>query len=118
MAESEVFWLGGKPGPKQRDQQLADSDTFVAAIRETCESLGCDYGRLISAQGDYGTWLVEFSREGKKQRILWNGKDEILVLQQERPNGGWDEPRRCSVTDQGRAGFVAGVTKILADDTA
>lgn len=118
MAESEIFWLGGRPGREQRDNQLADSDAFVTAIRKACESLGCGYERLISAQGDYGTWLVEFSRQGKKERILWNGKDEILVLQQERPNGGWDEPRQCTVANQDQAGFVAGVHTILAEDTA
>lgn len=118
MAENEIFWLGGKPGREEREPQLADTEEFVAAIRAACESLGCDYQRLISAQGPYGTWLVEFMRNGKKQRILWNGKDEVMVLQQERLNGGWDEPRDCTVAAQDEAGFVAGVQEILTEDTA
>ena len=116
MAESEVFWLGGKPGRETRDPQLADSETFVTAIREVCESLGCGYERLISAQGPYGTWLVEFTRNGNKQRILWNGKDEVMVLQQERPTGGWDEPRQCSITTHDQRGFITGMREILTAD--
>lgn len=118
MADNEIFWLGGKPGSGARGPKLAEGEQFVQAIRTACEDLGCEFQRLVSAEGPYGTWLVEYNRDGQNQRVVWNGKDEIMVLQQERPNGGWDEPRELEVEQRDVAGFSAAVRKILTDDSA
>lgn len=115
MAEKEIFWLGGKPDRQAQEPQLADSPDFEVAMRDTFESMDCEYERLISAQGPYGTWLVEFRRSGEPERVLWNGKDAIMVLQQQRPGGGWDDPRQVEVDSHDREGFVAAVREILSD---
>ena len=115
MPEKEIFWLGGKPNHESSEPRLADSPDFADAMRSTFESMGCEYERLISAQGPYGTWLVEFRRGGEQQRVLWNGKDAIMVLQQQRPGGGWDDPREVEVSVQDQNGFIAAVREILSD---
>jgi len=116
--ENTVFWLGGQPrgaaGPVER---LADSEEFVAAIRNVCEEAGCEFQRIISALGPYGTWLVEIQRDGKAQRVLWNGREERLVLQVQLSRGGWEDPLSITVADQDIDGFAAAVRAILAEDT-
>ena len=87
MSESEVFWMGGQPGRAEREPQLADDEAFVAEIRATCQAMGCDFDGFVSAEGPYGTWVAELRRDGVRQRVLWNGKDEVLVLQVERTGG-------------------------------
>lgn len=118
MAESEVFWLGGRPGQTERKPQLADDDAFVAEIRTACEAMGFEVDGFVSAEGPYGTWLVELRRDGNRQRVLWNGKDEIMVLQVERPAGGWDDARELAVPERDTPGFATGVRAILAAGTA
>ena len=63
--------------------------------------------------GPYGTWLVEICRESQTQRVLWNGKEEQLVLQVPLMNGGWEDPLIISVDSQDTEGFVAGVQRLL-----
>jgi hypothetical protein len=116
--ENTVFWLGGQPrGGAKPTERLADSEAFVAAIRTACGEAGCDFQRVISALGPYGTWLVEIQRDGKAQRVLWNGKEERLVLQVQLSRGGWEDPLSIKVADHDIDGFAAGVRAILAEDT-
>ena len=114
MKENDIFWLGGRPAPEKKGDRLADDENFVAAVRAACEAAGCEYQRFISALGPYGTWLVEISRDGKAQRVLWNGKDECMVLQTELSQGGWADAVVIDVAEQSLDGFVAGVNQILA----
>ena len=113
MKEDSIFWLGGQPGSQQKPDRLADDENFVAAIRAACEAAGCEYQRFISAQGPYGTWLVEIRRGGKAQRVLWNGKDACMVLQIELSQGGWEDAIVIEVAELDLDGFVAGVDQIL-----
>ena len=113
MKEDEVFWLGGRSAPGEKGDRLADDENFVAAIRAACEAAGCEYQRFVSAQGPYGTWLAEIQRDGRAERVLWNGKDECMVLQIERTEGGWDDAVTIEVATHDQPGFVAGVSDIL-----
>lgn len=118
--EDDVFWLGGAPGirkkPGEPSGHLADRAEFSAAITRCCESAGCTVKQFVSAMGPYGTWLVAFEREGHAQRILWNGREERLVLQVELPNGGWEDPISIEVAQPDQAGFIAGVEQVLTTD--
>jgi hypothetical protein len=116
LKEEGIFWRGGAPGAKDKKGRLADDAEFVAAIRGACESAGCRFQRFVSAQGPYGTWLAEIERDGQAQRVLWNGKDECMVLQIERKQGGWDDTITIEVGTHDQPGFVAGVTEILMAD--
>jgi len=117
VEENAVFWLGGQPGRAESTDRLADSEEFVTAIRAACEEAGCEVRQFVSARGPYGTWLVEIRRDGKAQRVLWNGKEEQLILQIQLSQGGWEDPLSISVADQDADGFVTGVRAILARDT-
>ena len=113
--EDEIFWLGGAPGASD-SPRLADDEAFVAAIRSCCEASGYRAGRFVSAQGPYGTWLIEVQRAGPPERIVWNGRDRCLVLQRKLPSGGWEDPRSASVAATDTDGFVAAVAALLAGE--
>jgi hypothetical protein len=113
LNEEGIFWRGGAPGAKDKQGRLADDEQFVASIRSACEAAGCDFQRFVSAQGPYGTWVAEIRRDGLVQRILWNGKDECLVLQTELKQGGWEDSVTIEVATYDQPGFVAGVGDIL-----
>ena len=117
VEEQGVFWLGGQPGTDKGQKHLADSEAFVARMNEACETEGCEVQRFVSAQGAYGTWLLEFRRDGKNQRVVWNGKDERLVLQVALGHGGWEEPKAMSIANKDQDGFAAGLKTILGRDT-
>ncbi len=117
MAEEHgIFWLGAPPEPQQTPQHLADSDEFVCGIQQACESAGCQVKRFIAAQGVYGTWLVEFSRDATEERVLWNGKEQQLVLQVRSGHGSWDEPKTVPVANQDLEGFAAALEVLLSQD--
>lgn len=120
--EEDIFWLGGAPGtrkqPGEPSGHLADRSEFTAAITRCAESAGCTVKQFVSAKGPYGTWLIVYRRAGRAQRILWNGREQRLVLQLELPNGGWEDPISIEVASQDQTGFVAGVEQILQTDPA
>jgi len=114
MKEENVFWVGTQPLPDKKAPVLADDESFVAAISGTCEAAGCRVGRFVSALGPYGTWVIEIERAGEDQRIVWNGKEERLVLQVKLRQGGWEDLPSIAVAAQDTDGFVAAVTEILS----
>jgi hypothetical protein len=114
LKEEGIFWRGGAPGAKDKQGRLADDERFVAAIRGACETAGSHFQRFVSAQGPYGTWLALIERDGQAQRILWNGKDECMVLQTELEQGGWDDTVIIEVTEHSHDGFLLAVREILA----
>lgn len=113
MKENEVFWLGRRSRAGGERELFADEPEFVAAMQDACAGHGCEIQRFVSARGPYGTWLVEFRRDGKNQRIVWNGKDEILVLQVELIGGGWEESHATQVAQIDVSGFVDGVNRLF-----
>jgi len=115
MKEESVFWVGTQPLLDDRSPGLAHDEQFVAAMTRACAAAGCKVHRFVAALGPYGTWLVEIERDGEDQRVLWNGKEQRLVLQVKLEQGGWEDPRSLEIPDQDTEGFVAGITELLAD---
>jgi hypothetical protein len=68
---------------------------------------------FVAALGGYGSWLVHFSGAGRRQRIVWNGRDGKLVLQAALRSGGWEDLRDCPVAAASEAAFAAGVATLL-----
>ena len=118
MDEHEVYWVGQQPlalnDAEKKQPMLGDDPAFVQAITAACAAAGYPLERFISALGPYGTWLAEIKRESQTQRVLWNGKDQQLVLQVPLQNGGWEDPLIMEVAVQDQDGFVAGVTELLS----
>ena len=117
MKENEIHWLGKRSRSGRQRRNFADEDDFVAAMQTACEEHGCQIQRFVSAKGVFGTWLIEFSRDGKNQRIVWNGKEEKLVLQVELPQGGWEEPTATAVASADIQGFGDGIRLLIGQDT-
>jgi hypothetical protein len=114
MKEETVYWVGTQPLPDNKTASIADDESFVAAIRCACESAGCQVRQFVSALGPFGTWLVEIEHHGEEKRILWNGKEERLILQVKLSQGGWEDPMAIAVATKTLDGFVDGVNAILS----
>lgn len=114
MSEKTVFWLGGQPGqagaPKKGLEQDQD---FAAAIRQACESNGFKFRDYVAAQGAFGSWLAHLSKNGRKQRLVWDGKESELRFEQAIEPGGWKELCASEVTESDAAGFIAAVQSAL-----
>ena len=117
MKENEVFWLGSRSRSGDERSNFADEEEFVAAIQAACEAHGCEVQRFVSAKGAYGTWLLEFGRDGINQRIVWNGKEEKLVLQVALTRGGWEEPKATTVASVDVQGFSEGIRVLIGRDS-
>ena len=116
MKESEVFWLGTRSRSGDEFRNFADDQEFVIAMRTECKAHGCEIQRFVSAKGRYGTWLLEFGRDGKNQRVVWNGKEEKLLLQIALASGGWEEPRSTTVASVDVQGFAEGIRMLIGRD--
>lgn len=113
MKETGVFWLGKRARSGEQNRHIADQPEFVDAMQSACRSLGCSVQRFISATGPYGTWIIEFGRDGQNQRIVWNGKDEKMVLQVALPGGGWEEPCETTIESCDTTGFADGINRLI-----
>ncbi len=117
MSEKAVFWLGGKPGqagaPKKEIKQEQEQE-FAAAIRQTCETNGFKFREYVAAQGAFGSWLVQLSKDGGRQRLVWNGKDGELLFEQVLETGDWEQLCAGEVAAHDLNGFVAVVQSMLA----
>ncbi|MCZ6516657.1 MAG: hypothetical protein O6763_04120 [Gammaproteobacteria bacterium] len=117
MSEKPVFWLGGKPGLAGAPKTGIEQDqAFAAALRQTCESNGFKVRDYVAAQGAFGSWLVHLSKDGRKQRLVWNGKENQLLFEQALEPGGWTELCTSAVTEQDGDGFIAAAQSLLATD--
>jgi hypothetical protein len=117
VSEKAVFWLGGQPGqagaPKKGLEQDQD---FAAALRKACESNGFKVRDYVPAQGAFGSWLVHLSKDGRKQRLVWNGKENQLLFEQVLEPRGWKELCTSEVSEHNVDGFIAAVHSVLATD--
>ncbi|MEC7803287.1 MAG: hypothetical protein VX533_00380 [Pseudomonadota bacterium] len=115
MPEKAVFWLGGKPGqagaPKKGIEQEQE---FAAAIRQTCETNGFQVREYVAAQGAFGSWLMQLSKDGGRQRLVWNGKDGQLLFEQVLETGGWEQLCAGEVAAHDLNGFITVVQSMLA----
>ncbi len=113
MAEHEVMWIGRRPAALATVEHPATSEEFATAVTTTCADAGCSVQDYVAAAGAYGSWMIRFSRDDAKCRLVWNGKEARLVL--ERATGGidWDELHSCPVAQRDTAGFIAAVQSLL-----
>jgi hypothetical protein len=115
VKEESVFWLGGKPGTQKAAEAPPEAGKLEPAIGAACRAHGLEPEDFVAALGGFGSWLVHFSRNNARERIVWNGRDRKLVLQKPIRSGGWEDLRDCPVTTADQAGFVAGIATLLQD---
>lgn len=114
MPEKAVFWLGGKPGQAGASKKGIEQDQeFAAAIRQACETNGFKVRDYVAAQGAFGSWLVQLSKDGRRQRLVWNGKDGQLLFEQALEPGGWEQLCAGEVAAHDLNGFITVVQSIL-----
>ena len=113
MAEHEVMWIGRRPAALAPVEHAATAETFAEAVTFVCTSCGCDVGDYVAAAGAYGSWLVRFERNGQRQRLVWNGKEGRLVLEQATTGVDWNELGSSPVSDRDQDHFVEAVRTLL-----
>ena len=113
MAEHEVMWIGRRPTALPTVEHPATTEEFADAVTSTCADAGCSVQDYVAAAGAYGSWLIRFSRDDAKLRLVWNGKEGRLVLEQATTGIDWDELRSCPVAERDTAGFVTAVQSLL-----
>ncbi len=67
----------------------------------------------MAAAGAYGSWMIRFSRDDAKHRLVWNGKEGRLVLERATSGIDWDELQSCPVAERDTSGFVTAVQSLL-----
>lgn len=112
--EAGVFWLGGKPGTAQQADAPPEGLQYEAPIRAACSECGVAVDNFVAALGGYSSWLAEFTRTGRRHRLIWNGKDHRLSVDRALPQGGWEELIHQPLAKPGVAAFVAGARELLS----
>jgi hypothetical protein len=113
VKEESVFWLGGKPGTRKTAAAPPEAEKLEPAIIAACHARGLEPEDFVAALGGYGSWLVHFTRDGNRERIVWNGRERKLVLQSAIRSGGWHDVRDCPVPDASEDGFVAAIGTLM-----
>ena len=72
---------------------------------------------FVAALGAYDSWLVQFVKDERRHRVIWNARDQRLSLDRALPSGGWEELRACPVDNQDVTGFVTGTRSLLSADS-
>ncbi len=113
MAEHEVMWIGRRPATLAPVEHPATTEAFAEAVTAACAGCGCDVEDYVAAAGPFGSWLIRFVRDGERQRLVWNGKDGQLLLEQATPGVDWTELGSSPVNDRDQEHFVAAVQALL-----
>ena len=113
MSEQPVFWLGGKPGDKNKGSQPPEAERYEAALTEACKGCGFVVDEYVVALGGFGGWLIYLSRDNVHYRLFWNGKASLLSFEERLERGGWRELRSSETLDGGLPGFVDAAREIL-----
>ena len=113
MAEHEVMWIGRRPAAMAPVEHPATSEAFAEAVTRACTGCGCDVHDYVAAAGIYGSWLVRFERQGERQRLVWNGKDGRLVLEQATAGVDWNELGSSPVSERDEAHFLLAIRNLL-----
>lgn len=118
MADTPVFWLGGKPGAnKSNERRKPVAESYEPALREACGACGYAVDEYVAAQGGFGGWLVNLDRDGQRYRVFWSGKDKQLRFERALAHGGWGELACVAPADDGLPAFVDSVTAVLQAKT-
>ncbi len=94
-------------------EHAAGTEAFAEAVTSACAGCGCEVEDYVAAAGAYGSWLVHFGRNGRRQRLVWNGRDGRLVLEEATSGPGWNELGSSPVSERGQEHFVAAIRAIL-----
>ena len=113
VAEHEVMWIGRRPAALAPVEHPATTEAFAEAVTATCAAGGCAVEDYVAAAGVYGSWLVRFARDGRRQRLVWNGKDGQLVLEQATAGTHWDTLGTRPVAERDEAHFTAAIRDLL-----
>lgn len=115
MKEEPVFWLGGRAGTKEDAAAAPEAQQLEPEIIAACRTQGLAPEDFVVALGGFGSWLVHFTRDGRRERFVWNGREQKLVLQVARRGGGWDDLRERRVEDHDGPAFTAAIAALMAD---
>lgn len=107
------MWIGRRPAQMAAPEQLAATEPFAEAVTTACGECGGDVQDYIAAAGIYGSWMVRFARAGRRQRLVWNGKEGRLLLEESTAAIDWAELGSTPVDPQDAAGFVAAIRALL-----
>ena len=113
VAEHEVMWIGRRPAAMTPVEHAASTEAFAEAVTGACAGCGCEVEDYIAAAGAYGSWLVRFGRDGRRQRLVWNGKDGRLVLEKATTGPDWSELGSSPVSERDQEHFVAAIRALL-----
>ena len=117
VAEHEVMWIGRRPAAMAPVEHAAATEAFAEAVTAACAGCGCEVEDYVAAAGSYGSWLVRFGRGGRRQRLVWNGKDGRLVLEEATTGPQWNELGGSPVGERDQAHFVAAIQNLLGAGT-
>jgi hypothetical protein len=118
LAEQPVFWLGGKPGNKDKGREPPKAERYEPSIRDACSSCGYEVDEYVAAQGGFGGWLAHLYRDGQHFRVFWSGKDNRITFDQAQGHGGWAELATAEVADDGVPAFVESIKTLLGKQAA
>jgi hypothetical protein len=109
------MWIGRRPAALAPVEHATTAETFAEAVTAACTDCGADVEDYVAAAGAYGSWLVRFERDGQRQRLVWNGKEGRLVLEQATTGVVWNELGSSPVTDRDQDHFVATIQTLLGN---
>lgn len=95
----------------------ASTEAFAEAVTRACADCGCDVEDYLAAAGAYGSWLVRFGRGGRRQRLVWNGKDGRLLLEQATTGADWTELGSSPVSERDQEHFVTAIRALLRGES-
>lgn len=114
MAEHEVMWIGRRPAAMATVEHPATTEAFADAVTRACAGAGCEVQDYVAAAGPYGSWMVRFIRDGHRCRLVWNGKEGRLVLEQATAGIDWQELTAAPLENREADSLVSAVTALLA----
>ena len=106
------MWIGRRPTSLAPAENPAATEDYAEAVTAACADCGLEVDDYIAAAGPFGSWLVRFERNGGRGRLVWNGKERCLLL--EEPSGvEWVERGRFEPADTELGTLVAGLRTLL-----
>lgn len=107
------MWIGRRPAALASDENPAATEAFAEAVTVACEDSGCAVQDYVAAAGVHGSWLIRFERAGLRQRLVWNGKEGRLVLEQATAGIDWLELGASELSERDLGHFVPAIRALL-----
>lgn len=104
---------GQVPGVPDATESIKATTALEPAIRQACRAQGIAAENFVVAQSHHGSWLVLFSAGQRQQRIVWDGKDQRLVLQGALRAGGWEDLREEKLAAASATDFSNGIATLM-----